>query len=476
MSGAPRKSPHFLLALCTALTAATVAEAGWKRYLVSPGRLPAIALDAAGDPHISFLDDSHPNNYRLRHGSLTGNSGKVETVDQGDAGWDTSIAVDSVGHLHVSYHKTDNRTQTSGLHYAFFDGSSWTVTMVDSGAGLATSIAVDANDLPHISYVGGVNGDELRYAHFDGSNWIVEVARPGPLSAIYFGGTSLALTSTGAAHITFSDWNLPRGLHHATNANGPWEVDDIGEGLDSSLAIDSTGNLHVVFAVETTPALDYAVSDGNTWTLSTIVAGAADHPGLALDPDDRPHVSFYEDFARNGHHVEFLEYARLDSGKWLIQPVLGNAAAERSGIALDSLGLPHIVGEAPTGSESNGVVYAVLTLAELGPAWGDVQRITDTSGETLRAELQVANTGNARSKRASFQCFLSDDATLGLGDTFIGKRRNLPLIGAGRTGRVRMNLTSPTPVAGKFLIAVVVSANPADEIDLNNNVAAAMIP
>ena len=73
---------------------------------------------------------------------------EVETVDITD-GWAlgglgyTSIALDASGNPHISYHDGYN----NDLKYAAFNGSIWDVNTVDSegNVGAYTSIALDAN-------------------------------------------------------------------------------------------------------------------------------------------------------------------------------------------------------------------------------------------------------------------------------------------------------------------------------------------
>lgn len=72
------------------------------------------------------------------------------------------MALDGAGNPHVSYQDPVNRN----LKYAYYDGSEWHLEVVDTAGdvGWYTSIELDSLDLPHISYYDWTNGD-LKYAH-----------------------------------------------------------------------------------------------------------------------------------------------------------------------------------------------------------------------------------------------------------------------------------------------------------------------
>ena len=93
------------------------------------GMFTALALDAEGEPHISYQDDTYR---RLKYAHRVAGMWAVEIVDDdGDVGdFNTSIAVDIDGTPHITYYDA-----TAGaLKYAERAGGEWNVEVVDDAA------------------------------------------------------------------------------------------------------------------------------------------------------------------------------------------------------------------------------------------------------------------------------------------------------------------------------------------------------
>lgn len=353
-------------------------EAGWKtKNLGGGGGYNSIALDSSGIPHISYLDDSNLTDYALRHAFLNGRTWRTEVVDSGDVGWYSSIKVDPLGHVHIAYH-TDH--PTFSLKYAFFDGTDWSKTFVESG-GYSTSIAVDENNRPHILHITGAN--ELKYVRYDGNTWLSETVAQ---DALWFGATSLALTPTGSAYITFSDGALPRRLFLATNISGSWEVNYLADGVQSSLALDSLGSPHILFYSEGTRELKYMRYNGSTW-ITESESVLADSPSIALDRFDHAHMSFgaYEG------GTDILVYSYHNGQDWLATLVKRNFGYATS-IAVDNQGLPHIACRKPRGENFSSLSYFHfpgfrLKVSRIGKGSGMVTSVPDgiSCGSTCTA-------------------------------------------------------------------------------------------
>ena len=182
--------------------------------------------------------------------------------------------------------------------------------------------------------------------------WVPEtVDSPGDVGT----DSSVAVDSTGRVHISYYDAGNGD-LKHAVNDAGIWvieTVDNTGDvGWYSSLAIDSAGKLHIGYYDLTNGNLKYVVTNAaGSWATPVIVDGTVGNRGkylsLALDSSDNAHISYYD--LENGN----LKYATSYSpgppppagtpASWSIQTVdsTGDIGWDTS-IAIDSGGKAHI--------------------------------------------------------------------------------------------------------------------------------------
>lgn len=165
--------------------------------------LPSLAIDAAGNPYISFHDDSDRH---LKLASRLGATWDIQTVDSGyQTGLYSSLALDEAGRPHVSYF--DSALQR--VKYAHWTGSTWDIQVIGAAQSLGqqTSLRLDSSGAPAIAYVsstGPVNGYGLvTYARWDGDGWrlatVGNVRDPRE--------PALVLSEAGAAHFSYFDPN-----------------------------------------------------------------------------------------------------------------------------------------------------------------------------------------------------------------------------------------------------------------------------
>ena len=110
----------------------------------------SIVVDATDSVHISYHD--YNGNKDLKYASNQSGVWVVETLDStGDVGRNSAIAIDLAGNLHVSYGDATN----SKLKYANNTSGAWKLYTIDNASPWPkTSIAVDSTNKIHISHSG----------------------------------------------------------------------------------------------------------------------------------------------------------------------------------------------------------------------------------------------------------------------------------------------------------------------------------
>lgn len=230
------------------LNYATLTEGKWNIKTIDQGSGGSLAIDYAGNPHISYVG----MNGELKYASWTGWSWKIQTADaSASLSWSfkhQSLALDNNGRPNIIYGPGDG----SVVKWATWDFISWSIQMVTanvSGNGLG-NVVLDSHGYPRFTY----GGDSVMYASWNGSAWNFQAV---PSAVWGFAGNFLALDSSDNPVVTFTNYTLGVGSFDASCAR--WT----GEGWDSQMvptqsttmgermpiALDSGGNLHMAFWV-----------------------------------------------------------------------------------------------------------------------------------------------------------------------------------------------------------------------------------
>ncbi len=297
------------------------------------GRDTSIALDAQGNPHISYMDRTL---FNLKYASLSGTAWMSQTVTK--AGGDTSLAFGGDGYPRISYRASQE--------FARWDGTKWVTQTVASGwqHGWDNSLALEPTSpyTPHISYFDDT-GNDLRYAYWNGSQWISQTVDSGGNVGYH---TSLALDGNRRPHISYyyDDPlnNAKDELRYARWDGSQWitqTVDNAGRGFlgreSTALALDRNDRPHIAYYDYRNKDLRYARWNGSQWVTQTVDSSGdvGGYAAMALDGSDRPHISYYD--ATNGD----LKYAYWDGSQWISETVDSTGDVGRyTSITLDDAG------------------------------------------------------------------------------------------------------------------------------------------
>ena len=351
---------------------------------INVGAWPTIALNSSNYPRISYMDEKYDD---LKYAEWNGTSWIKVTVDSLDpvnvnsVGPYTSLALDASGNPHISYlfNGTPPEFASKYLRYATrkSDGT-WVIQDLDtSGAvGWDTSIGVDGNGVVHISYYDFGNGD-LKYLtkSSKGINRYT-LASSGDVGRY----TSLAISGS-VVGITYK--NLSTGaLNYIANSGSGWtnppsELDvatDIG--LYSSLAANQAGKGMITYFDETRDDVKIAQGWGPTWQLGVLDGSNSMGPysSAKYNSKSEPQIAYYD--LSNGD----LKFAYWYSNAWKFQTIAStNDVGRFVSLAIDSQDRPHVAYYNATGQD---LIYAYANWDATNLKWvWVIEAPVDTTGD-----------------------------------------------------------------------------------------------
>ena len=248
------------------------ASAGWLTPEVAPGTsgtagvYNALALDAAGVPHISFFD-LDAQTLRLARKTAAWSIVDVGPFPAGErfAGEFTGIQVDAAGVVNIAY------WSLGGPRYARLaaGATAWQFEKIEEadGAGMYISLGLDRGGQPQAAYYDPRAG-RLRLARRVNGQWLAETVDADGDTG---GFVSLAIDVFGVAHMAYYDWGarIPR---VAVTSKGPRLADDsFHTFVNRPVRAD-------VLANDRRP-------DDNPLTLAASLVSQPSHGKVALTPD-----------------------------------------------------------------------------------------------------------------------------------------------------------------------------------------------
>jgi hypothetical protein len=261
----------------------------------------SLALDDDGFPHIGYhAEFTDPEatllQDNLRYAYQDASGWYTQTVDSSArVGDHPSLALDSAGQPHISYHDIDHRS----LKYAYLTATGWYSVTVDSSANdfFYASLDLDNQDQPHIAY-SAAGAWEFNYASFDGSDWGI---RAVPLSTYPLGAISIDVDDNEDVHLVYENWTN-RALRYACYDGNDWHTavvdgDPKETGKYTSLALDQDGYPHIGYYNAKHGSLKHIYkTSGGAWVNDNPNYSGADvgrYTSLAIDGYGYAHVTAY---------------------------------------------------------------------------------------------------------------------------------------------------------------------------------------
>jgi hypothetical protein len=285
---------------------------------------PAIALDSHGYLHLAY--GSGP---ALQYLFQTSQGWILETADTDQYFGSISLALDAAGNPHISYAIADNH-----IRYAHRLGSQWHVEDIWPAAGLppkATAIALNNQQHPVIVFQAG---DGLKFAAYGGTGWVIDTLS----NDIWTRYVSLAIDNNDIPHVAYYN-SFTDSPSYATRPAGNWlysDVDHYGDAGPPTILTDPAGQPHITY--ETLGEIRYAQLSSASWQVEIVdTAFSYYYPALAIDGTDKLHVVF-----RNMNNMKWYYLAQTTAG-WVTEAITNvNITDNVISLAGDAGGNPHL--------------------------------------------------------------------------------------------------------------------------------------
>ncbi len=185
--------------------------------------------------------------------------------------------------------------------------------------------------------------------------------------------SDMALDSSGNPHIAYHD-EVDGDLKYATRTDQGWSTYTVTSSGDTgsypSIAIDSSGHPHIVFLYVTMSGISYAAFNGSSWTVRGLdwLNDVGPDSDIAVDSSNNPHFAYY--YRTDGD----LRYLTLNGMSWSSSTV--DSAGDTgyfTSLALDSQQRPHV---SYYNFDNGKLKYASWT----GSSW--VTEVVDSNGNT----------------------------------------------------------------------------------------------
>jgi hypothetical protein len=309
-----------------------------------------LRYDTNGVPHIAYRDRSQ--HYYVKYARPDNSNWELQYIDPTPylGSGRVAMALDSLNLPHIIYQVLDGK----GIAYASYDSQNWTITIADSflssNSTYKMSMEFDKQGNAHFCYAfpWGPNysfPDQITYNKYNG----VVFGNRTQVYSVYTNGkwNSLAIDKQNRPSITFWMDNGDFAFSYLDNTIWKTELVDSNGFIDDqgyfvSMKIGSDSTFYISFQNHTTSMLCLAHGRPGKWILEDVATltgwGFFETPNpLELDPQDNPHIAFFDAYRR------YLKLAFKLNDTWFIETVDSSGSVGKwASLAFTSDGLPAI--------------------------------------------------------------------------------------------------------------------------------------
>ena len=303
----------------------------------------SLAVDESDNVHVVFGDDS--DGKYLRYAVFDGEAWDISSVVTVGYQNSPSLALDASGNPAISYYDSENYD----LKVAVKNGTEWEVQTVPKAGkqvGMYPDMALDSQENPHLVYT-GQDGQALKYASKLEGEWKISDMVPyeNPPENYFFRAPSIALDQEDLPVVAFPFNNE---LFYATLRNDTWQYEAISPDLEvqeCDLTTDMSGISHVAFTAydyESTPSgstprdVFYAEKMQSGWSVEKVDDGEIYSPRMVVDTEGNVSILYYDNYAKE------IRYGKKVEGSWDISHVASNDYYYGLAHAVDSVGISHM--------------------------------------------------------------------------------------------------------------------------------------
>ncbi len=294
------------------LTTSWVNGQEWSVKSIASGVKPDVVVDSKGQVHIGFLSEAVQG--FLAHADLSDTANiRIDTIEKSYYYGPMAMAINADDRIALAVH--DHITENEKVCQQTATGRWDCVNIEDFGHdGWDNHLVFDNEGNLYTSSIDPSTGVEFSWR----INNVWNRASLPTARFTYGHGTTVALDSTGRVHIAYHDPEAKTLMF--ARQNGPsWQIEEIasGTGTFPHMGINKRGEIHIVFTTAmsiTAHIVHHAVFANNHWVFSnidTLSDGSSRMIRMVtidFDAEQRPSVVYSD--------RKLLKHAILDKGVW----------------------------------------------------------------------------------------------------------------------------------------------------------------